>query len=59
MKKEEIVVMQPALDSYSKYYTHSFYCPNCGTSNHRYVLKGKQVRYLTIECSKCGCEVMG
>lgn len=44
---------------YSKYYSHDFYCSNCGKHNHKYIRKGNLARTQSIECDKCGCIVSG
>lgn len=39
------------------YYSHSFYCDNCGKDNTRYILKGVRAKGLSTICSNCGCEI--
>jgi hypothetical protein len=41
---------------YTHYYSHDFCCDNCGQYQHIYILKGRELTGLSVDCSKCGCD---
>lgn len=53
----EVIKDELILDDYSHYYSHAETCGNCGHRNHAYVLKGRPVKGLGVDCLKCGCRV--
>jgi hypothetical protein len=44
-------------DHYENYYSHTWYCVNCGRDTHRYVRKGLRAASVRIECDNCGCSL--
>lgn len=45
------------ISDYEHYYSHTCWCGNCGERNHCYVLRGRKLTGLEIECNKCGCPI--
>lgn len=43
------------IEEYGHYYPHDATCGNCGDRQHAYILKGRSLKGLDIECGKCGC----
>ncbi len=43
------------IEQVGKFYTHYFYCSNCGNGNYEYVKRGVRCRGVSEECPKCGC----
>jgi transcription elongation factor Elf1 len=38
-----------------KYYSHTFYCTNCGDRNYRHITMGVKIKDVSFECDRCGC----
>jgi predicted RNA-binding Zn-ribbon protein involved in translation (DUF1610 family) len=55
----EDVEKEVTLENFPKYYSHTFYCRNCGERNYRQIKKGKLLADVAFSCDKCGCTVTG
>jgi len=51
----DTVSRDPGPGNYMRYYQHGFCCGNCGKYQHIYVLKGRSLSGLGIDCANCGC----
>ena len=53
----ENVEKEVTIENCLKYYSHTFYCQNCGEWNYRKIKKGKLLDTVAFECDKCSCTV--
>jgi len=55
----EDIEKEVSVENCPKFYSHIFYCKNCGERNYRRIEKGKQLKTVAFECENCGCRVGG